>query len=410
LTTITVSNTAGLFEALATAQGGDTIELMPGAYSGATLNDVSFNSAVTIESANPTDRAIFTGFYANDCNNITFRDLEFSTAGSADPYPFRINSSQNISLEDIMVAGSSDNSPSASISGVAVNSSTNINVINSSFRGVLVGLVVYNDNNVLVENNTFRNLTIRGVEVGGTSNISITGNTFTDFSPQLSSLHPDAIMFQTANTTASASNINVSDNVITRGSGGEIQGIFFRDSIGDLPFINVYMQGNVVSDESFNGIYVEGANGLTLVGNVVKESSTQTSFIDVQDANVVAVDNNLAPYFLHTSDTSLTQSDNAWANSWSGNANDPNAVSATLAEVTASSTWVPTPTAGTSPNAPAGGGSTEPSGAASAAATFVAAMAGLDGGKAGQLVAFTQSPASVASALAAPLHSSSGAA
>ena len=59
MATITVSNAAQLSAALSSAHAGDTILLAGGNYGDFSISNLSFSSQVTIESADPTNPAVF---------------------------------------------------------------------------------------------------------------------------------------------------------------------------------------------------------------------------------------------------------------------------------------------------------------------------------------------------------------
>src|SRR3546814_17629153 len=81
---------------------------------------------------------------------------------------------------------------------------------------------------------------------GGTNDVVISNNYFTDFHP-VGADHPDAIQLWTTNTTESARNISITGNVFERGDGDIIQGIFLRDqSGGKLPYQDVTISDNIV--------------------------------------------------------------------------------------------------------------------------------------------------------------------
>ena len=86
MTTFAVNSVASLMTALASAQGGDQISLASGTYSGLSLQNFNFTSAVTITSADPTKPAVFTNFTLANSSGMVFSQLDFNAAGSTDPY------------------------------------------------------------------------------------------------------------------------------------------------------------------------------------------------------------------------------------------------------------------------------------------------------------------------------------
>ena len=81
-TTITVTSTAGLYDALSKATGGETIKLAAGNYGDFNLSaksgfDITFASNVTITSADPAHAASFSGMDLRGVANLTLDKVVF---------------------------------------------------------------------------------------------------------------------------------------------------------------------------------------------------------------------------------------------------------------------------------------------------------------------------------------------
>jgi Ca2+-binding RTX toxin-like protein len=314
MATYSVSSAASLSATLQHAHSGDTILLSGGNYSNVVLSNVHFASPVTIAAASPNAPVVFSGLNISSSSGITLNGIELSTTSSANPFPFRVNSSSNISLSGLMVSGS------LSTGGFLIESSSNVSVSGSNFQKLSTAITELNNTNISIHNNTFTDIRSDGIDNGGSSNVSIVNNVFSNFEPASSSQHPDAIQFWTTNTTTSASNITVSGNQIEAGSGGQVQGIYFSDQVGDLPFQNVTITNNVVSGELWNGIMVNHASQLDITGNTVTASTSSSSFnsvatgfasnswIRVDDSTAVNLGGNNSPAYLLDGDSALVQS------------------------------------------------------------------------------------------------------
>jgi Ca2+-binding RTX toxin-like protein len=196
-----------------------------------------------------------------------------------------------------------------------VRNSSNVVVSNSQFQNLGNGLSHLDSDHITFSGNTFRNIRIDGIHGGGSSNVTIANNFFTDFHRH-SGDHPDAIQFWTTNTTTSAHDIVVADNLIVRGDGTSMQGIFIGDeSRGKLPYVNLTVTGNTVIGSMYHGISisdvrnadvshntvvgyedmrawirVDGADGLTLADNVTSHIS-----LTKENVNVTNVGNTIVP-------------------------------------------------------------------------------------------------------------------
>ena len=323
MTTLNVSTTSQLLAAMRSSQGGDTILLAPGSYSGVALWAVNKASPVTIQSADPNNPAVINSLTLAISSGFTFNDLNFNANGSAASQTapagtdqFNILSSQNITLDNINVYGDSPAAGGAlatAQSGIYFKTDANVTLENSSFQYLMNAVTENFDNNITISNNSFQYLYNDGIDGGGDSNVTISANTFDSLNiDPTNALHADAIQFWTANTSASAKNITIDGNTFTRGSGGIAHGIYLYDeSGGRLPYQNVEISNNSVSGAGWDGISVYSADNVQITNNTVTSYADQLSWMTVQNANGVTFDGNSASEFVFTpNDTNLEQSNN----------------------------------------------------------------------------------------------------
>src|SRR6056297_3212701 len=109
-----VSNSEELMNALGSATGGDTIELAGGEYGALTLNhqtdfDFTYDSAVTIVSADTENPAAFASMNMVGASNIVFNAIQFDyTYQAGDALwekPFSISDSSNITIKNSVFDG-----------------------------------------------------------------------------------------------------------------------------------------------------------------------------------------------------------------------------------------------------------------------------------------------------------------
>jgi VCBS repeat-containing protein len=282
----TVSNSAGLVKALQVAHSGDTIRLNSGNYSGVVLTNLHFASNVTITSANPSHSAVLVGLSVGNSSGLVFTGLEMTSVGSTDPYyAFRVTSSNNISFTNVNVHGDPSTGASTQINGFYVTYSSGISFNNSTFSHINCGITANNDTNVNITGNDFSYLNKGGVELGGSSNVNILSNQFTDFQVSAGT-HADAVQVYTAGTSSIASNINISGNEITRGDGDAIQGIFVADETGNLPYHNLVIDDNTVLGGMWDSIFVNA----NVTGNLEVNNNLAASWagLNVEGAGTTA--------------------------------------------------------------------------------------------------------------------------
>lgn len=294
MATITVSSAAELMAAAARARSGDTIALAAGNYDKVTLRNLKFAGEVTITSANPDKPAEINGLKAHGVENITFRNVVFADKDWTTAYDFEIKNAAKVSFDQVVIRGQEGELGYQS-NPFMVRASRDISITNSEITHLRYGINMLDNTGVTVKGNYFHDLRADGFHGGGLSNILIADNVFTNFKPQPGD-HPDAIQFWTANQKTSAENITITGNVIHRGNGGAIQGIFMGDETDVLPYKNVTIAQNLVVGGMFNGIHVERADGLTLNDNIVAGYLDQASWIRVAD--VTAMSGNVAQVYV----------------------------------------------------------------------------------------------------------------
>ncbi|MGC6401640.1 right-handed parallel beta-helix repeat-containing protein [Sphingomonas sp. FW199] len=275
-----VSNSAELAQALSQAAGGGVIALKPGTYSPFSLRNFETTGEVVFTSYDPDNPAVLTGVNVRGTSNITFTKLVLKQSDAATSSAFNIQDSHSIKVDQVVVSGA-DGPSGYQDSPMSIRNSQNVSITNSEFKHAAYALSHIDSNNVLISGNYFHDIRTDGVRGGGTSNIEISNNFFTNFNPP-EGAHPDAIQFWTTNTTTSASNIKISGNVFERGDGGIVQGIFMRDEVGGLPYKNVLISDNVISGGMYNGISVSNAENLLVTNNIVAAYPDQKSWIRVQ--------------------------------------------------------------------------------------------------------------------------------
>ena len=302
---LTANSAQSLTAALNAAKSGDTILLEAGNYSNVQIKNLVFDGTVTIASKDPGNPATFTGLVVTGSENLTFQNLHMDFSSPWTVWNAQIVSSKNIELNNLNFHGSLNGNPADDQNALLIRSSENVKVVGSEFQEFSHAVSMMNSNGVRIDANSFHDLRSDGVMGAGTSNVQIVGNVFTDFYPADGD-HPDAIQFLTRGTTEKAHDILVSGNLITRGDGGIIQGVFITDQIG-LGYDRVTVTDNVVTGGMYNGIMVAMANGVVIDGNVVASYSDQKSWIRVGDSTNVQMSNNQAGAYILQGNTALTQ-------------------------------------------------------------------------------------------------------
>ena len=296
MSTYTVSTSTALVEALNIAKAGDIIALKAGTYDPVLIRGVNAGG-VTITSADPNNPAVLTGLTIRDSSGINVNRVEMSTDKAQGAAPFLVWASSNIHFDALEVHGTPGLGSETTVDALVLRNSTNVSVTNSEFYDLRHAVGIAGNTGVTIEGNSFHDIRTDGIRGGGNSDVVISQNMFTDFYPAAND-HADAIQLWTTGMTESARNITITDNLIVRGSGAPIQGIFIRDQGDKLPYYNVTVTGNMVLGGNHNGIALNGVVGGTITGNTVIGTEDHRSWIRVDESRNVGVTDNLSTWYM----------------------------------------------------------------------------------------------------------------
>jgi len=294
---VTVSDRESLLREIKAAQPGDTILLESGVYSDISISNLKIAGDVTIMSRDPGAPAVITDLTIKNSSGLNFSNIEFAADWDNGGTPLEILDSQDIHFDGLSVHGSLDNDPSNDGNAMMIRNSSDVSVTNSEFQQFANGIAHLDSDHLLISGNSIHDLRMDGIRGGGSSNVTITKNFFTDFFRQPGD-HPDAIQFWNSNTSVSTHDITVSENVFARGDGGPIQGIFITAQITKLPYLNVTVTDNVMVGTMYHGITVAGAQGALISGNIVAGAADMNSRITVDNSTGVTLTNNQATQYV----------------------------------------------------------------------------------------------------------------
>lgn len=235
-----------------TARGGDTVSLSPGQYGAQSYRLFSYTSPVVI-TAQPG--AVFTSLTLNTVNNMTWRGLEVTGLGT-NGAAVTLYSPTAIRFETAHVHGAGNGT------AFSLRDVTGVAVVDSEIDHMGSGINYLDGTGVTLTGDTFHDLQTDGV-IGAANSVLIDGNSFKDFRPAVGD-HPDAIQWYGSAATPNPNGVTITRNIIERGAGAAIQGIFGEQGT------NIVIRGNAMLGTMYNGISVCGGATVAIDTNFVQ--------------------------------------------------------------------------------------------------------------------------------------------
>jgi hypothetical protein len=271
-----ISTTPELLAALRSAKPGQTLALASRTFSTLGIERLKFAREVVIASADPANPATVQGMEIDDCEGFIFRDLKVRLNRRTQTV-CNVTHSARVRLDRLDLADTTD-SPN---NGLLFRWCRDVAVSRTRFHDCGNAVRNVDSVGVTVEGCDFRNIQGDGIQTTGCSSVRLSGNSFTDFYPGPGD-HPDAMQFFTLNQTAPAREILIEDNVITRGKGGIVQGIFLGNEAG-IPYQEVKILGNALAGTMYNGIALGNGQDVTIQNNFVQPYADMGSWIRLDE-------------------------------------------------------------------------------------------------------------------------------
>jgi hypothetical protein len=264
MATSTVSTTAALSAALATAKAGDTILLAPGAYGPLDVMSRAITGGrVTIAAADMASKPTIQGIKCGQSSGFNFVGLDV-TLHPGTGFAVMLGGASDITFDQGRVHGSKP----IDAGGLKIDGGSRIAVTNSDFRQMTGGVGVFNSNDITITGNSFRDLQSDSIQISNSSRGKILGNFFTDFRP--ASGHIDVIQFFKREADKTCEDWEIVGNLYVRGSGWAVQGFFVGSENKTLPYRRFLIDDNALFGAQWHGISVDTAEAFSLTQNLVQ--------------------------------------------------------------------------------------------------------------------------------------------
>ena len=280
--TVTVTNSATLDAAVASAAGGDTILLEAGSYGSVTINNKVFTDVVSIRAKQPL-QAILEQLTITQSSKLEIDGITVANPGNgggASALVSVLGGSSHISVKNSVIHGLVDGQFDGWY-GLHTSNSDTIRFDNNRVHDVRVGVVSFSDNVTVVEN-VFEDIGEDSMKFAG-NNLLIENNTgATNYHP-LPGYHADFIQFQ-----GSSANVTVRGNVSVQSDMSDLnQGIFADNGT----FSNFLIEHNVIYHGLNNAIFVNDKLATsTTASNIVARNNTVLTFPNAGNkASIISV-------------------------------------------------------------------------------------------------------------------------
>lgn len=302
--TATVKSSGEIADAIWKSKPGQVVRVPPGLYAALQLRNFKSSGVVTVTSADESHPAVFQGLAINDSQGLAFKHLEI-TVNTSNGYAVMLLHDNNVHFSELNLHGATVGDGNA----MMVRNSSDVSLEKSEIHHFGTGPNHLNSDHVKFIDNNIHDMQFDGIRGGGTSNLTISGNHFTDFYPKAGD-HPDAIQLWTRATTEPTHDVTITNNVFVRGHGDKIQGIFVWNE-DKIPYKNVTITGNAIIGGMYHGISFSLGDNVVISGNLVQGFDDMNSWIMLKDAtNATISDNQATTYQINDGNKNLIQKNN----------------------------------------------------------------------------------------------------
>lgn len=300
----TVANSVELESAFLRAESGDRIELLGENYSGAILKGRTFETPVTITSADPDNPAVFRDQVTiSHVEGIEITGIYFAPdSGALDVIDVvLVSRSSGVTLRDNSVTGHipglGEGLPAhqdvdtaekargliegqAFVRGIRVADSSDVVIADNTLTQLRKGIVLDTVERVDVQGNHLKDLRTDGINLVDAVSVTIAGNLMESFRPLHNydniafADHGDFIQWWAGDGGLGIRDLVIRDNALLQNNGSWVQGIFGRggnagsDGSPD-EFSGIRIENNLINTSHPNGIFVGDAANVLIAGNTL---------------------------------------------------------------------------------------------------------------------------------------------
>ena len=283
---ILVSSQAELNAAIAAATGGETILLAGGAYQGLNLFGRTFETPVTIASADDEDPAVFTGTITLTGVNgfvISGVDVDGEVPLSGAGARISIRGGSDIALTDMNISGTirpeiegveDELAGFPTEFGIRIDGAVGVSLDRLAMTDFAKAIRILNTQDISVTRSEIHQIRSDGIAMSSSTGILIEENHFHDFHPLIKPRgagdHPDFIQYFGDRAGIGVHDVTIRNNAFIQGDGYAVQSIFgWSGGANPSPFTNFVISGNFIQNSQLHGITLGDVIGVEITDNVL---------------------------------------------------------------------------------------------------------------------------------------------
>jgi hypothetical protein len=267
--TVSPANLAGLWPAVRASSPGDVVLLPGGSYPTLDLSNVKFAApGITLKPA-PGAKVIVGQAIFSNSQGMTLSGVEITQPVSSWMSALYVAGASRMNFDGLHIHHADG---SMGGTGAIIRDSSDVTLTNSEVDHIGLAIAAIDSQRITLRGNRIHDLSGDAIDVAGSGNSLIDGNSDTDHYPTEGS-HPDFIQFWgTAGNPTPANNV-VTGNVYRRGKGAVAQGVFIENQA------NITISGNAMSGTMGNGISLSAVKTASVTGNFVQGWADMASWI-----------------------------------------------------------------------------------------------------------------------------------
>ena len=323
-----VSSKTQFTQAIAKAEGWDTITLAAWDYWDNTLYGKNYTSKVTIIGA--WDATIFGKTNIVRSSNIAFKNINFSRELKWNERVYTpiitVSFSNDIKISENTISSSDDNDVMNDLTGVSARWNNRLTITGNSFTNLYKWLSALDWTDTDISDNSFDTIRLVGVELGRNSvDSEITNNNFMNFypcgtnSPESCTRPAINISLWNSGGKQVLSKTQISGNTSLLGKWSFSQFIIARSNNSTFKISDLTISQNSLYNNHINGIYVNSVTNTEISNNSLIQwnfsaynlaSNWRKPYIRVYNSSNIEVKQNLAFGIQDKNNTSISKNQN----------------------------------------------------------------------------------------------------